>query len=493
MAAASTKRRLASGIGFLLPNLIGFLAFTFLPLLIAIYMAFTNWDLRLHNGRFRNEPLHFVGLDNFIQLFRQPDFWRFLDNTLFLMMGIPFAIAGSLILAMMLNRDLRGGGKRPGVILAVSAVVVAAIAFTVMVGMGATGMTLLLGGLFCGVLVAGSAAGTTLYRTLVYLPAFTSGVATILLWKALFNPRSGPINMALSPLLSMLANAVNVVSPGLVRALSWAIGAIMLGLLWWGLRRLARMRRDADLGAAAAIVPLLLLILPPICAWHWMVGGNSLVFAIVAIILGGAWFLHVFRAGGPRISPREGFGNALMLSTALMTGEFVLMGIAFAIYHLPVMASNGLSPPGWITAYSWAKPSMMIIAFWAAIGSNNMLLYLAGLSGVPQELYEAADLDGASSFQRFWNVTWPQLAPTTFFIVVMSVIGGLQGGFEMAKALTQGGPDGATTTISYFIYTEGFETGRLGYSSAVAWVLFIMVLAVTLFNWKFGGQYVNNE
>jgi len=121
-----------------------------------------------------------------------------------------------------------------------------------------------------------------------------------------------------------------------------------------------------------------------------------------------------------------------------------------------------------------------------------MLLYLAALTNVPGELYEAADLDGASSMQRFWNVTWPQLAPTTFFVVVMGVIGGLQGGFETARIMTQGGPAGSTTTLAYFIYTEGFETGRLGFSSAVSWTMFLMVLAVTLFNWRFGNRYVND-
>ena len=79
-------------------------------------------------------------------------------------------------------------------------------------------------------------------------------------------------------------------------------------------------------------------------------------------------------------------------------------------------------------------------------------------------------MDGASSLQRFWHITWPQLAPVTFFIGVMGIIYGLQGGFEMARVMTMGGPAGSTTTLSYFIYLEGFETGRLGYASAAAWV-----------------------
>jgi multiple sugar transport system permease protein len=121
-----------------------------------------------------------------------------------------------------------------------------------------------------------------------------------------------------------------------------------------------------------------------------------------------------------------------------------------------------------------------------------MLLYLAGLSGVSQELYEAADIDGASPLQRFWHVTWPQLANITFFILVMGIIHGLQGGFEMARTMTEGGPFHATTTLSYYIYTEGFATGRLGYASAVSWVLFAMTLSITLFNWKFGNRYTND-
>ena len=89
-------------------------------------------------------------------------------------------------------------------------------------------------------------------------------------------------------------------------------------------------------------------------------------------------------------------------------------------------------------------------------------------------------------------MTWPQLAPVTFFIVVMSVIHGLQGGFEMARAMTQGGPAGSTTTLSYFVYIEGFESGRLGYASAVVWVLFAMVMTMTLLNFKFGNRNVND-
>ena len=119
-----------------------------------------------------------------------------------------------------------------------------------------------------------------------------------------------------------------------------------------------------------------------------------------------------------------------------------------------------------------------------------MLLYLAGLSNIPVELYESADIDGAGLWARFRHITWPQLAPTTFFIVVMSTIGGLQGGFEMARVMTEGGPAGTTTTLSYYIYTVGFEQLDLGYASAISWFLFLMILGLTLMNWRFGNRYV---
>jgi multiple sugar transport system permease protein len=169
-----------------------------------------------------------------------------------------------------------------------------------------------------------------------------------------------------------------------------------------------------------------------------------------------------------------------------------LYGLGLVLKDLPELAASGLEAPNWLGDVDWAKPAIMIMGLWMGIGGSNMLLYIAGISNIPQELYEAADIDGAGRWQRFWHVTWPQLAPTTFFIVVMSVIGGLQGGFEQARTMTAGGPYGATTTLSYFVYTEGFDTGQLGYASAVAWAMFAMIFLLTLLNYRFGSRYVND-
>lgn len=138
-----------------------------------------------------------------------------------------------------------------------------------------------------------------------------------------------------------------------------------------------------------------------------------------------------------------------------------------------------------------ARDAIIIMGVWTAIGGNNMLLYLAALSNVPQELHEAAQIDGAGKWAAFWNVTWPQLAPTTFFIIVMSCIGGLQGGFEQARVMTAGGPAGTTTTLSYYIYRKAFEEFEIGYASAVSWILFVLIFVVTLVNWRFGSKEVS--
>lgn len=155
----------------------------------------------------------------------------------------------------------------------------------------------------------------------------------------------------------------------------------------------------------------------------------------------------------------------------------------------------GLDPERvWLTKKFFglgARDALIIMGIWTVIGGNNMLLYLAALSNVPPELHEAAEIDGAGTWARFRNVTWPQLAPTTFFIVVMSVIGGLQGGFDQARVLTQGGPANTTTTLTYYIYTKAFEEFQMGYASAVSWVLFVLIFGFTLIYWRFASKELN--
>ncbi|MBD3177400.1 MAG: ABC transporter permease subunit [Armatimonadia bacterium] len=146
--------------------------------------------------------------------------------------------------------------------------------------------------------------------------------------------------------------------------------------------------------------------------------------------------------------------------------------------------------PAWLDSPALAKPAFMIMGIWAGVGGYNCLLYLAGLQGIPKDLYEAAELDGATWWGKLRHVTLPLLGPTTFFITIMSIIQGFQGGFTQAFLITQGGPAGSTTTLMYFIYQNAFEWFRMGYAAAVAWVLFLLVFGFTLLTYKHGGKRV---
>ena len=496
-------RQTATGLAFLAPNILGFMTFTLLPLVFSLVLAFTNWDIRFHN-MFKDVPLQFVGFQNFVRLFHEPDFPKYLGNTLFLMMNIPLAIAGSLGAALLLVKDTRGGGGRVWASVICTGGLVAGVTLLALAGAHAAAMTIVLAGVLGLFLVGGTLGGVSVYRTLFYIPNFTAGVAVYILWKKLYSD-IGPINHALADPLRELGRFVNGAPPAVFQsgvALALALLCALVVLLLVG--RLFSLWRDGDLGTAALAPPLAIAAVPCIAAARQgrvLADGNLATLAIFAAPLlaylgAGLWGVaRSARAGQAFPAQRwKGSGDTLMAAGATLVAVFVLLGLAIAAFKLPGMAAaeGGLAPPDWLGSYAWAKPSIMIMGLWASIGSNNMLLYIAGLTNIPPELYEAADIDGASKFQRFWNITWPQLAPITFFIFIMSVIGGLQGGFETARTMTKGGPAGSTTTLSYFIYTQGFETGRFGSASGVAWTLFAMVLVVTLLNWKFGSRYVND-
>ena len=259
---------------------------------MSLSLSFFEWDLF-------TSP-RFVGLHNFAVLMRDRDFWYYGFNTLFLMLAIPVNMLGSLLLAMVMNRKLRG---------------------------------------------------IVVFRTIYFLPSIVAGVGTYLLWRWIYNPDYGLINA--------------------------------------------------------------------------------------------------------------------------------------------VLRAVGIEGPKWLQSITWAKPALMFMGFWTVVGGYNMILYLAALQGVSPELYEAADIDGGNPWQKFWAITWPLVSPTTFFIFTMSIIGGLQGGFEQALVMTGGGPAGATTTIGYYIYNHAFAWNHMGYAAAIAWVLFAAVFAVTLLNWRFGGKIVH--
>lgn len=154
-----------------------------------------------------------------------------------------------------------------------------------------------------------------------------------------------------------------------------------------------------------------------------------------------------------------------------------------------VLAHIGIQGPGWLQDPKSAMAGVVVIGLWGSIGGNRMLIFLAGLQGVPQELYEAADLDGANSWSRFWNVTFPMISPTVLFNLILGVIGALQV-FTVAFAATAGGPNYATWFYALHIYRQAFEYFRMGYGSALAWIFAVGVLFFTWLQMRASQKWV---
>lgn len=271
------------------PWLLGFLLFQAVPLLGAFGLAFADWQLP--------RPPSFVGLTNFGNLLSDPLLIRTLLNTGYYALGtVPATIGLGLVLAVSLNR------QRQGVLL---------------------------------------------FRTAFFLPAVVSGVATVLVWGWLFNPRYG------------LANAL--------------------------------------------------------------------------------------------------------------------------------LAQVGIQGPGWLQDEAWAMPALILMGLWGA--GTSMVVYLAALQGIPQELQEAAALDGAGIWGRFRHVTWPLISPATFFLAIVHLIAAFQV-FTPTYILTQGGPKYATLTLPLYIYLNAFAWGRLGYASALGLVLLAAVLVLTALQFRLAHRWV---
>jgi multiple sugar transport system permease protein len=145
--------------------------------------------------------------------------------------------------------------------------------------------------------------------------------------------------------------------------------------------------------------------------------------------------------------------------------------------------------PGWTASTDWAMPAIIIVSVWKGMG-YYMVMYLAGLQGIPGELYEAAEVDGANRWQRFKSITIPMLTPTTFLVTVMLTISSFKV-FDLILVMTSGGPGRSTNVLVYQIYNEAFTNLKFGYSSAISMVLFVLVIIITIIQFKFEEKWVN--
>lgn len=146
-------------------------------------------------------------------------------------------------------------------------------------------------------------------------------------------------------------------------------------------------------------------------------------------------------------------------------------------------------PPLWLADPSFALVSVMIIMVWTSIGFN-LIIYMAGLQNIPGDLYEAANIDGASPIRQFFSITLPMLSPTTFFLLITGIIGSFKA-FDLVMILTNGGPAGSTSVIVFYLYENAFINLKSGYASAMGIVLLLFILAITLVQWFGQKRWVN--
>ncbi len=162
----------------------------------------------------------------------------------------------------------------------------------------------------------------------------------------------------------------------------------------------------------------------------------------------------------------------------------------FGLINYYLMEIGLISEPiRWLTDPNLAMPAVIIVSVWGGVG-GCMIIYLAGLQAIPDEMYDAAKVDGAGSVRMLFSITIPLLAPATFFLLITSIIGAFQQ-FGLPYLLTAGGPVGRTTTIAYYLYTSAFKNFEMGYAAAMSYVLFAMIFVFTLLHMRFAYRDIN--
>jgi multiple sugar transport system permease protein len=214
---------------------------------------------------------------------------------------------------------------------------------------------------------------------------------------------------------------------------------------------------------------------------------NALWNTLYFVLLGGPLSVATSLAAALLVSSRLARFKGLFRSIYFAPVVTTLVAVAIVwryLYHPRygllnhVLGMVGIGPIDWLGDPHWAMPAIILLAVWKNFG-YNMLIFIAGLQSIPEELYEAAHLDGAGTWQRFVHITLPTLGPTFLFVGVMTMIGHFQL-FAEPYVMTQGGPLKSTTSVVLLMYEEGFRWWRMGVATAIAFVLFVIMLAATL-------------
>ena len=218
---------------------------------------------------------------------------------------------------------------------------------------------------------------------------------------------------------------------------------------------------------------------------------NTLVFAVATSVLGVIIPLVLAAILNSKIRGGEFYKTAYFLP--FITPMIVIgivwqwifdpnIGILNNVLHLHIQ---------WLYDTNWALPALIVVTVWKLIG-YNMVIFLSGFASIPENLYEAAKIDGANPAQTFLRVTVPMLSPTIFFVIIITAISSFQV-FDLIYLMTQGGPLDSTNVLVYAIYKNAFEFFNVGKASAIAYVLFFIILVLTLVQWNLRNKYVVGE
>ncbi|NQX59779.1 carbohydrate ABC transporter permease [Paenibacillus qinlingensis] len=221
---------------------------------------------------------------------------------------------------------------------------------------------------------------------------------------------------------------------------------------------------------------------------------NSLIMTAVSVPV--TLFLAILAA----VALNKGLRGVKIFRTAIFLPHItatIAVAVVWQLLYNPTMGPiNGIlrsigidNPPMWLASTQWALASVIIVSIWHSIG-YYMVLYLAGLQGIPKDLYEAAEIDGAGKVAQFRKITIPMLSPVIFFTVIMGIINSFKV-FDLVFVLTKGGPGRSTHMLVYDIYYTAFQRFEYGYASAMAYVLFTIILIITLIQFRGQKRWVN--
>ncbi|MHA6533540.1 carbohydrate ABC transporter permease [Paenibacillus sp. BAC0078] len=226
----------------------------------------------------------------------------------------------------------------------------------------------------------------------------------------------------------------------------------------------------------------------------WKSVGNTFFYALIAIPLGMTISLWIAYYLNKKLKGITFFRVLYYLPSVV---PVVAASLLFIRLFAPteglineMLSFVGIQGPRWLLDPNWVKPALVLMSLWGVGG--GVVLLLAGMKGIPPELYEASSIDGASSGQSFFSITFPMLTPVIFFNLITGIIGALQT-FAQVFIVTAGGPDNASQMVVPYLFQNAFRFYKMGYASAIAWILFIIILVLTLIVFRSSALWVHYE